>query len=290
VPAHVGQAGPRPSATSEARETAARVFDEFHRRLAATPTLARVLEEALGEYVGQCGHATVRELRTLAEAARLRPGSRGLDIACGSGGPTFWLAAATGCRFVGVDIAASAIDQARKRPDVAAPRPRFLEANLDAPLPFGRGGFDAVLSIDGVHWSHRKPDLLRECQRVLRRNGRLAFLTTYAAKTADDPRLNQVEPYAVQVPYVQMLAEAGFRDVMLLDLTRDFVVGARAVAAAAARHLRALRGELGKEVADVLLRQYAVTGQLAGAGVLHRAVIAASSAGGPARVQATGGR
>ncbi len=263
------------------------MFDEYHRRLAAAPSVKRLLEEALGEYVGQGGHATVRELRGLAEAAGLRPGSRGLDLACGSGGPTLWLAAATGCRFVGVDIATSAIDQAQRRPDPAASRPRFLEASLDAPLPFGRGGFDAVVSIDGIHWSRRKADLLRECQRVLRRNGRLAVLTTYAASAPADPRLNQVEPYALPVPYSQLLPEAGFHDVTSIDLTADFLVAAGAVAAAAAHHLRALRKELGKEVADVLLRQYRVTGELAAAGVLRRAIFAASAVSSPVRGHAT---
>ncbi len=268
----------RPAATREP-DPAAVVFNELHRRWAAAPTLIRALQEAFHDYFGQSGYATREELDLLAAAGRLGAASRALDLGCGSGGPTLRLATRTGCRMIGMDAAPAAIEQARARVQTQNPsnRLRFIEGHQGKPLPFGRGGFDAVISVDGLYWPRQKNDLFRECRRVLRRDGRLALLAIYVAQYPPDPRLDELDPYDAGRPYPELLAEAGFAEVEMLDLTPPFIQTAAAVATSTARHLPALQAELGASVADAMHRRFALTSELAAAGDLRRALFSASA-------------
>src|SRR5438445_10181192 len=47
----------------------------------------------------------------------------------------------------------------------------FTPADMNAPLPFGDGTFDAVVCIDGIEHLERPFDFVRECRRVLRPGG-----------------------------------------------------------------------------------------------------------------------
>src|SRR2546426_1775590 len=53
----------------------------------------------------------------------------------------------------------------------ALPAARFTTADMNAPLPFGDGTFDAVVCIDGIEHLERPFDFVRECRRILRLGG-----------------------------------------------------------------------------------------------------------------------
>ena len=54
---------------------------------------------------------------------------------------------------------------------------RFTAADMNAPLPFGDGSFDAVVCIDGIEHLERPFDFVRECRRILRPGGVLLLST-----------------------------------------------------------------------------------------------------------------
>ncbi len=53
----------------------------------------------------------------------------------------------------------------------------FRQADMNEPLPFDAGAFDAVVSIEGIEHIQRPFDFIGECRRVLKPGGYL-FLTT----------------------------------------------------------------------------------------------------------------
>lgn len=227
--------------------------------------------EVLRDDLGPVGQATTAELRHLALASGLTPSMRGLDLGCGAGSTTLWLSSELGCRMIGLDPAPDAIAQARTRaPAAAAARVRFLQGDLGSPLPFGRGGFDAVVSADALHWPRSQRELLAECHRVLRRNGRLAVLATHAGGMQPDPRLGALDFLVIGLDYPELLAGAGFTAIEGRDLTQEFVVGAAAMVDRLAGHLPGLRLELGEDIADALARRYRLTAELARSGALQR--------------------
>ncbi len=112
----------------------------------------------------------------LVDAARLVPGERVLDVACGTGVVARIAAQRVGARgrVTGVDLNAGMISVARSLPVADAAPLDWLEASaLAVPLP--DASVDAVLCQQGLQFFPDQALALREMRRVARRGGRLAL-------------------------------------------------------------------------------------------------------------------
>jgi SAM-dependent methyltransferase len=98
---------------------------------------------------------------------------RVLDVGCGSGRLTVALAAA-GADVVGVDTNARVLGDARDRAEAAGVALSLVEADMDEPLPFDDGSFDAVTSRLSLMIAADPVATLRELARVLSPGGRVA--------------------------------------------------------------------------------------------------------------------
>src|SRR5262245_18302494 len=98
-----------------------------------------------------------RTIENVAEAFMVRqplqPGSRVLDVACGTGNLAL-LEARHGCVVGGIDIACNLIAQARARAVAEGLRIDFDEGDAEA-LPFAGCKFDLVVSMFGVMFAPR---------------------------------------------------------------------------------------------------------------------------------------
>lgn len=130
-----------------------------------------------------CGLAATAELAAL---TGITAGMSVLDIGSGVGGPARYLAAAYGCRVVGVDLSEPFVEAARylTRRTGQAEQVSFHTASaLD--LPFGDAGFDAVLLQHVAMNIADRPALYREIRRVLKPGGR--FATFDIVRAGDEP-------------------------------------------------------------------------------------------------------
>ena len=146
-----------------------------------TPTMAAADAERLRDYERRSHDAlasgyrdffarvTALAIAPLLDAARVRRGTRLLDVASG---PGFVAAAARerGARAVGVDLSPRMVEVAR----TLHAGIDFDEADVEH-LPFADGAFDAVVCNFGIgHFPN--PDLaVAECLRVLHSGGHIAF-------------------------------------------------------------------------------------------------------------------
>ncbi len=152
-------------------------------------------------------------------------GERILDAGCGTGrhlGPLV----SVGSDPVGVDFSSGMLDVARRN----HPEADLALADLQKPLPFGDGRFDAVLcALIGEHLDEL-PLVLREMHRVLKGGGRLVFSVYHPAmaaagkeahfeKSGVEYRLG-ARRYTV-ADYENLLAEVGFADVARHEFTGD---------------------------------------------------------------------
>jgi ubiquinone/menaquinone biosynthesis C-methylase UbiE len=126
-------------------------------------------EEIPNQYHQAFGELTSQAIERLVDAARVRKGTRLLDIACGPGYVSA-LAAKRGAIVLGVDFSNSMLEQAKR----LHPGIDFREGDAQQ-LPLGGGLFDAAAMNFGILHLAQPEKALSEAYRVLRSQGRFAF-------------------------------------------------------------------------------------------------------------------
>jgi arsenite methyltransferase len=122
----------------------------------------------------------------LLDSLELRPGVRGLDVACGAGFPLFELAHVHGpsSHWTGVDIWADALERARrKRAVYGDTNVEIVEADA-ASMPFDDETFDLITSNLGINNFDDPPRAMAECRRVAKPGARIAVTTNLTGHMA----------------------------------------------------------------------------------------------------------
>src|SRR3954468_10874529 len=101
------------------------------------------------------------------------PGTRFLDVGCGSGQLAL-IAARAGAKVTGCDIATNWIQKARDRAASEGLEITFEEGDAES-LPYGDGQFDVVASLIGAMFAPRPELVARELTRVCRPGGTIAM-------------------------------------------------------------------------------------------------------------------
>lgn len=176
---------------------AAQVVADHYRRRALGDVILRALKETgkdvenltpddlapVDEFHSGGRNATVR----LAQLAQIDGSQRVLDVGCGIGGPSRYLASKFGCQVDGLDLTAEFVALAgmlaqRTR---LADKVTYRQGNaLD--LPFPDASFDVVWSQNAAMNIADRDRLYGEMRRVLKPGGRLA-LQDVAAGPAGEP-------------------------------------------------------------------------------------------------------
>src|SRR5262245_49782058 len=99
----------------------------------------------------------------------LRPGTKVLDAACGTGNLAV-IAARRGCFTSGLDIASNLLAQARERARQESLEIEFTEGDAEA-MPYPDASFDVVLSMYGVMFAPRPERVVSELRRVTKPGG-----------------------------------------------------------------------------------------------------------------------
>ena len=103
----------------------------------------------------------------------LKPGTRVLDVACGTGNLAV-PAARAGAIVTGVDIATNLIEQARARDASEGLAIQFDEGDAEK-LPYEDAAFDVVVSMYGAMFAPRPELVASELTRVCRPGGRIVM-------------------------------------------------------------------------------------------------------------------
>ena len=120
--------------------------------------IAKSIETSAEEFINRLG---------------LKPGTRVLDVACGSGNLAI-PAARAGAVVTGVDIAPNLIKQARERAAAENLDIQFEEGDAEN-LPYEDASFDVVVTMYGAMFAPRPDIVAKELIRVCKPGGRIAM-------------------------------------------------------------------------------------------------------------------
>lgn len=129
-------------------------------------------EESNGDLL----HGTQALTRLMADSAQLAPGSKVLDVGCGTGSPAVYLALNRGCFVTGISTSRMGIARAKVRAADrgAEDKASFVVADGTA-NGFPDESFDCAWVMESSHLIPQKGALIRECARVLRTGGTIVL-------------------------------------------------------------------------------------------------------------------
>jgi len=120
--------------------------------------------------------AQLQLVEHLARAARLERGARLLDVGCGFGASSLFLARKYGVRATGITISPVQVEMATAAAAAAAPvRARFLLMDAQA-MTFPPASFDVVWSLESISHFERKKEFFASAARLLRPGGTFAII------------------------------------------------------------------------------------------------------------------
>lgn len=211
-----------------ARELAKQGEFDLEYRQGQHPVLQAVERAVCGCDYGSTAWTTRDEADRIATALALAPGVRLLEIGAGSGWPALYLARKSRCDVTLTDLPPGGlrIAVARAAREGLAGSCEVVVADA-AHLPFRDGSFDAINHSDVLCCLVQKREVLGECLRVVRSNGRMAFSVLYIPPglgPADYARALETAPEFVEADadYPTLLAETGWAILARHDLTGEF--------------------------------------------------------------------
>jgi len=122
---------------------------------------------------GQIAKAYTSEAEAFVNRMNLKPGTKVLDVACGTGNVAL-PAARAGAIVTGVDIAPNLIEQARESAKGEALDIQFDEGDAEA-LPYEDASFDVVATMFGAMFAPRPELIATELKRVCRPGGSIVM-------------------------------------------------------------------------------------------------------------------
>lgn len=148
-------------------------YEAFYREF-DSPLMRSVRRQAYGEDIGQNSWVSADEVLEDARLLALARGRRLLDIGCGPCGPLTFLIVRTGCLGTGIELSPSALEVGRERARSLGIESSFSAqvADVNEPLPFESGSFDAAMAIDVLLHVRDRSQLYAGIARVLRPGGR----------------------------------------------------------------------------------------------------------------------
>ncbi|MGI8480742.1 MAG: methyltransferase domain-containing protein [Chthoniobacterales bacterium] len=170
-----------------------------------------------------------RLIERVASQARIPPGSRVLDIGCGTGGSSRWLAETLDCSVLGITISPVEVRIATEKAHAAGLSARAQFQVMDAnELDLPPSSFDAVWVVETSEHLEDKRPFMENCARVLKPGGVFALSACVAVGEPADRqsellakvcRVLLLPSLATLAQYREWIREAGLSEVQAEDVT-----------------------------------------------------------------------
>lgn len=165
----------------ERREIRNTWFEKYYAQAMQSEAHAEFCRQVYGDNFGQHGMADKDQLDQLIRQLAIGKGDTVLDMGCGYGLISKYIAEATGASVVGVDLSESAIKFAKSLAE-SNDRLEFHEMDI-AELDFPAGTFSHIVSIDTIYYAPSLPDLLNSFREIGQPDVKLGIIRTFPKRT-----------------------------------------------------------------------------------------------------------
>jgi ubiquinone/menaquinone biosynthesis C-methylase UbiE len=149
-------------------------YQRFYPAAYASKAHSRLCKRVFGKDLCQDGQVDMVALEDLLGRLNLAPEDHLLDLGCGAGVIAKYISDRTGVKVTGLDFAASAIAEAKRRTENEDSRLTYLQGDINA-LDFPAQSFDAVISLDTLYWVENLTDTLSQVVRTVKSGGQLGL-------------------------------------------------------------------------------------------------------------------
>ena len=180
--------------------------------------------------------ALLNENKILSQIVDIQSSDYVLDIGCGYGTTSIWLAKNIGCRVLGITISERQVKEAKETAKkYGVERLTDFRVMDFHHMEFPDNTFDKVIAIESVSHSSDKQKVVREIYRVLKPQGVFAIADGFFAKKQEDLSVEEkkiaqicfegvhVPPIAEQKEFEGWLKETGFNNVNWFDKTENIL-------------------------------------------------------------------
>ena len=130
-------------------------YRKFYPAARASKAHSQLCERVFGLDLTQEGQADMPALHHLLQLLNIRPGESILDLGCGAGVIAEYIEEKFGADVTGLDYAATAIEEAKRRTENQNRRLSFLCGDINA-LELPEQSFDAMISVDMARTNPRR--------------------------------------------------------------------------------------------------------------------------------------
>ncbi|MFA5204033.1 MAG: methyltransferase domain-containing protein [Lentisphaeria bacterium] len=191
-------------------------YEAYYSRVGHSQAHHLFCERAFGKDLAQHGFADLEQLELLIKLTGLGPDTNALDVGCGNGMISEYLADRTGAHITGIDYIPLAIKDAQLRTAAKSGRMKFMVGDINQ-LELSPRTFDLVMLIDSLYFSEDYAATIRTLKTALRPNGKMAIFFSYGR----EPHVAPAEfPKQCLPPDKTPLADALRRNVLPFE-TRD---------------------------------------------------------------------
>ncbi len=182
------------------------MYREVHTRAPESAAYGELCERVFGRNLCQQGQADMAQVDALIGALQIVPEHRILDLGCGNGLLSAYIAEQTGAYVLGVDLSAAGVDFARAHAIPSKGQVAFDVANVNA-LSLPEDSFDRILSIDTLHLAADLRGTLRDLAGMLAPDGEMGIFWETWIRPEKHPR-EMLEPMGTRLG--RALAELGW--------------------------------------------------------------------------------
>lgn len=160
------------------------LYDDLLIRCANSKAYAKFCESAYGKNLLQFNVIDMQHLDLLLEKMKLNADDVVLDLGCGLGKITEYIAQKTGSKITGIDLSPKAIKWAQN--NTKTNKKLSLEVMDISELDFPSASFDVIIALDVLYWIDDLKPVIRKLKDILKLDGRMGFFYVLF-RTKNDP-------------------------------------------------------------------------------------------------------